>query len=254
MSKDPAVLFYTSDFLSGTSFFTDAERGQYITLLCEQHQLGNIPENHMIIVCGSLDSVVIKKFVKDKEGYYYNIRMREEAIKRANYCNSRSNNKSGRKRIESCENHMNNHMSPHMENENGNRNKDINTLNSSEKNIPIMWRLDIEEYFRQEEEAYERIKKDTSFIKEQSELNPQLDIPLSIKKAHINFWSTKRGWESKNKRDDDEIDWRLTYMNSFTIPSNKAYKTFRKDKNAETNGSHGSRPPPGKYDKFKVNP
>lgn len=36
MAKALTVLFYTSDFLSGTSFFTMEERGQYITLLCEQ--------------------------------------------------------------------------------------------------------------------------------------------------------------------------------------------------------------------------
>jgi len=92
MAKDPAVLFYTSDFLSGTSFFTMEERGKYITLLCQQHQLGSIPANHMISVCGSLDSNVVKKFSKDKDGYY-NERMREEAIRRSSYCISRSNNK-----------------------------------------------------------------------------------------------------------------------------------------------------------------
>ena len=98
MSKDPAVLFYTSDFLAGVGFFTMEERGQYITLLCEQHQIGHIPRNHMISVCGSDDSPVIKKFIKDKNGLYFNKRMEDEKEKRINYCKSRSNNKSGRKK------------------------------------------------------------------------------------------------------------------------------------------------------------
>ena len=96
MAKDPAVLFYTSDFLTGTSFLNYEQKGQYITLLCQQHQCWTIPENHMISVCGSLDSPVIQKFIKDDDGNYYNIRMRQEAQKRASYCISRSNNKSGR--------------------------------------------------------------------------------------------------------------------------------------------------------------
>jgi hypothetical protein len=89
MSKDPAVLFFTSDFLAGTSFFTYEQRGQYITLLCEQHQLYSIPEDHIILVCGSLDSPVAKKFIRDNDGTYYQHRMREESEKRKSFCESR---------------------------------------------------------------------------------------------------------------------------------------------------------------------
>ena len=131
MAKDPAVLFYTSDFLSGTSFFNNEQRGQYILLLCQQHQLGVIPENHMISVCGSLDSPVAKKFTKDEQGSYYNIRMREEGIKRANFCASRSNDKSGRPKVKSHDNHMINIRKSHVnhtENENDNGNEVKNTI------------------------------------------------------------------------------------------------------------------------------
>lgn len=123
--KDPAVLFYTSDFLTGTSFFTMEQRGQYITLLCQQHQLGLIPKNHMISVCGSLDSPVVKKFNMDKNGDYYNERMRNEAIKRREFCKSRSNNLSGRKKKVKNKSHKDTndkHMGKHMENENINVN------------------------------------------------------------------------------------------------------------------------------------
>lgn len=128
MTKDPAVLFYTSDFLSGTSFFTMEQRGQYITLLCQQHQLGDIPENHMINICSSLDSPVINKFIKNEQGNYYNQRMKDEAEKRKAFCSSRSNNKSGRKKKEKKEitsKSYENHISIHMENENDNTIKDI---------------------------------------------------------------------------------------------------------------------------------
>jgi len=120
MSKDPAVLFYTSDWLSGVAFMSMEDRGKYMTLLCEQHQSGHIPENHMISVCGSVDSLVIKKFVKDEQGLWYNVRMDEEKKKRIKFCESRSNNKSGRPKKESHDNHTKNHMPVHMENENDN--------------------------------------------------------------------------------------------------------------------------------------
>lgn len=92
MSKDPAVLFYTSDFLTGTAFFTDEQRGQYIRLLCEQHQNGHIPENHMLTICLSLGSPVVKKFVRDADGNFYNERMETEIQKRANFISSRRDN------------------------------------------------------------------------------------------------------------------------------------------------------------------
>ena len=34
MAKDPAVLFYTNDFLSRTFTMTDEQVGKYIRLLC----------------------------------------------------------------------------------------------------------------------------------------------------------------------------------------------------------------------------
>ncbi len=87
--KDPAILFYTSDFLTGTAFFTDEQRGQYIRLLCEQHQNGHIPENHMVSICFSLASPVVKKFIKDSDGNYYNERMEEEIEKRRHFLDTR---------------------------------------------------------------------------------------------------------------------------------------------------------------------
>ena len=44
MAKDPAVLFYTSDFLSGTITMNYEQKGKYITLLCIQHNQGYLLE------------------------------------------------------------------------------------------------------------------------------------------------------------------------------------------------------------------
>jgi hypothetical protein len=97
MSKDPAILFYTGDFLSGTAFFNDEQRGQYIRLLCEQHQNGHIPEEHMINICKTYDSPVLKKFVKDSVGLYFNERMEKEVVRRLSYSESRRSNRLNKK-------------------------------------------------------------------------------------------------------------------------------------------------------------
>jgi hypothetical protein len=123
MAKDPAVLFYTSDFLSGTQYFSDEECGQYIRLLCQQHQLYSIPEKHLLKVCGSLICQVALKFIKDSDGTYYNERMRLEGDKRKAFCQSRRNNVENRY---ICKSHVPTHVvhtNLRMENENEDENK-----------------------------------------------------------------------------------------------------------------------------------
>jgi len=94
MAKDPAFLFYSSDFLTGTMTMTDEQVGKYIRLLCLQHQKGILSENDMIFICKS-DESIYSKFIKTPDGYF-NQRLREEAEKRANFCLSRGKNKEGK--------------------------------------------------------------------------------------------------------------------------------------------------------------
>lgn len=87
MSKDPAFLFYSSDFLTGVADLTMEERGQYITLLCLQHQKGHLSEKTIRLALG-YDLVnqmgdVLQKFCIDEDGCYYNERLDIEVCKRA---------------------------------------------------------------------------------------------------------------------------------------------------------------------------
>lgn len=133
MAKDPAVLFYTSDFLTGCALMSMAQRGKYITLLCLQHQQGHLSEEDMIEVCGSRDPKIWKKFKQDEDGLFYNERMDQEQIKRQNYALSRSENgkKGGRPKkhneseSEACENLM---LSTCKAYEKHTENENINTL------------------------------------------------------------------------------------------------------------------------------
>lgn len=85
MSKDPAILFYTGDFLTGCADLTLEERGQYITLLCLQHQKGHLSEKMIRLAVGETSSDVMKKFKTDDDGNFYNERMDIEIGKRVEH-------------------------------------------------------------------------------------------------------------------------------------------------------------------------
>jgi hypothetical protein len=87
--KDPAILFYTQDFLTGTFLMTDAQVGKYIRLLCLQQQNGKLTEKEMLKICKKRDEVIWKKFVLE-DGFYYNKRMIIEIEKRQNYSEKQS--------------------------------------------------------------------------------------------------------------------------------------------------------------------
>jgi uncharacterized protein YdaU (DUF1376 family) len=89
MGKDPAFLFYSSDFLTGTMTMTNEQVGIYIRLLCLQHQHGRLTEKDMLYICGTYDKDVFDKFKKDEQGMYYNNRLEEETEKRSKFCESR---------------------------------------------------------------------------------------------------------------------------------------------------------------------
>ena len=74
MAKDPAILFYTDNFLSGTMFFTDEQTGRYIRALCAQHQHGHLTEKELNSIIKN-DPDILLKFKMDSEGKFFNIRM-----------------------------------------------------------------------------------------------------------------------------------------------------------------------------------
>lgn len=92
MSKDPAILFYTGDFLNGCTDLTMDERGQYITLLCLQHQKGHLSEKTIRLMVGSVSIDVLKKFIRDNEGNFFNERMQSEIEKRMQFIQTRIDN------------------------------------------------------------------------------------------------------------------------------------------------------------------
>ena len=91
MAKDPAVLFYTSDFLTGTFSMTNEQVGKYIRLLCLQHQKGKLTEKDMLSICKAYDEDVYLKF-RNEAGLFFNERMFNESERRKKYSESRRKN------------------------------------------------------------------------------------------------------------------------------------------------------------------
>lgn len=100
--KKPAINFYTSDFLSGVANLTMEERGQYITMLCLQHQQGHLSKKIIKLNIGKVSQDVLNKFEIDKNGDYYNIRLEEEIEKKNRFIEHQRENglKGGRPRKE----------------------------------------------------------------------------------------------------------------------------------------------------------
>ena len=139
--KDPAFLFYSSDFLSGTMLMTDEEVGKYIRLLCLQHQKGHLKEKDLLNICQQKNEEIFSKFIRDENGNYYNQRLELEINKRKAYSESRRNNRKKKeennisKTYEKDMLNICNSYVEHMENENININEIVNRNNRDNRGM-----------------------------------------------------------------------------------------------------------------------
>jgi uncharacterized protein YdaU (DUF1376 family) len=133
MAKDPAFLFYPGDYLSGTMHLNFECKGAYIDLLMLQFQKDHLTLHMIQHVLGHKFVDVwphIKDKFKEKNGFLWNERLRQEKTKRVKFCESRQKNKKGKKNKKED---MFNHMSSHMENENENENISENSISENGK-------------------------------------------------------------------------------------------------------------------------
>ena len=71
-SKEPTFPMYSADFLIGVAGMKDADVGQYIKLLCLQHQKGHLTKDQYLAMSPRMSPAVLEKFKVDDEGKYYN--------------------------------------------------------------------------------------------------------------------------------------------------------------------------------------
>lgn len=117
MAKDPAFLFYSDNFQSGTQFLTDEQCGKYIRLLCAQHLHGHLSERQVLIICKSYDEDIMSKFKKDEDGKYYNERLEFEINRRKKYSESRATNRKSNVKAKKHMNNISKTYDKHMETE-----------------------------------------------------------------------------------------------------------------------------------------
>lgn len=182
MAKDPAVLFYCSDFLTGTTGLTMEERGQYITLLCLQHQQGHLSEKTIRLAVGSASVDVLSKFKKDDNGNFFNERMEEEIEKRSNFVKIRQNNGKlgGRPKTEikptgkPKDNLQDNLQGNLPENENENTNEDILEKEIENFLVPDMlkiFKISNPKYKENQERDFPPLFSIAKFLSEHGNLN-----------------------------------------------------------------------------------
>ncbi len=137
MAGDPAFLFYSSDFLTGVSDLTFEERGQYITLLCMQHQKGHLSGKAVAIAVPNATADVLAKFSIDHDGKYFNKRLELEAKKRTEYAAKQKQRAidGWKKRKKKQSDIKENGNAAALPIENVNENRDINVLNAFKENV-----------------------------------------------------------------------------------------------------------------------
>jgi hypothetical protein len=81
------------------------------------------------------------------------------------------------------------------------------------------------------ESAAKTLIADSAFVSGRQEFRPNLDIAKSLKKACVDFWGTKAGWEHKKKQCRKKgggysaIDWKRTYVNALDQKCNQVWKS-----------------------------
>jgi len=148
MSKDPAFLFYSSDFMMGVSDLTMEERGQYITLLCLQHQKGHLRPKSVSIAAPNVSQDVMAKFSKDKNGFFFNERLEIEREKRSSHTE-----KQRQRAIDGWKKRRGNAtayaVALPLENENENENEDrVKDVNQNEKKPQLIFPWDTEVFMQ----------------------------------------------------------------------------------------------------------
>ena len=208
MAKDPAVLFYTSDFLSGTFTMDNEQVGKYIRLLCLQHQKGKLSEKDMLSICKAYDNEIWDKF-KVEDGLYYNERMFNETIRRQKFSESRRNNAKSLKKESTSEAYA-----KHMETETENRTITIN------ENINIDFEWFWNEYDKKIGDK-QKLKKKWNKLTDEERQNAMNYLDLYKQSVQDKQFRKNPETFLNNKSWNDEI------INRNNTPSNKLSYTER---------------------------
>jgi hypothetical protein len=211
MAKDPAMLWYWSDWYSGTTLMSRFLKGCYMDLLHAQFNHGHLSLEEIKICLGSDFGTswptIQKKFKQSDKGLFFNERLDEEKLKRQKFSESRKNNRSKKTYDTTYEKHM----MPHMENENEDVNKNAikDDFGKSENLLPVaeekylvpeimkLWKSKNKNYPEQKQSDYTALREIAKFISD----NEKVDCDIGVLQPHMdrlfafiredNFWKAK---------------------------------------------------------------
>jgi len=202
--KDPAFLFYPSDYIGGTLGMTFEQKGAYIELLMTQFNRGHMTLYMIKQILGfnyeSIWEVIHPKFSIDNNGLYFNERLELEQNKRKAYSESRRKNVAGinQHTKKEKEEEKDGHMTSHME--------DVNIFSFS------LWREDYNIYINYLMSEFEKIKQDHNWLLMMKKTNPKIDIIKSINQSISEYWGQEKGWlKKKSDKDSKTINWKSTF-------------------------------------------
>lgn len=90
--KDPALLFYTANFLAETRRMSFEQVGKYIRLMCIQHQDSHLTKDEFFEIVSPSDKLITEKFSIDEHGNYFVQHVDDEIERRRKYSISRAEN------------------------------------------------------------------------------------------------------------------------------------------------------------------
>ena len=200
--KDPAFLFYPSDFTMGTYGWNYEQKGKYISLLCLQHSKGGYLKvkdmKRMLDFDNEEDQEILEKFIFE-DNLYFNKRLLNEIEKRKKHSQKQRENVMKRWNKESIPsyNDGNTNVLP-LENENINENKDINIIEVKKKK-DIKHKYGEYKHVLLTDKQLESLKNDFPLRYEKMITN--LDEYIEMKGvSYKNHYLTMRKWESNNKK------------------------------------------------------
>ena len=97
--KDPALLFYSSDFIADTIFLSLEQIGKLALLMAHRHwQEQRLTKDEILKICRDTtpDPEIFSRYKIDNNGFYYNATIEKAIEKRKKYSESRSKNKKGK--------------------------------------------------------------------------------------------------------------------------------------------------------------
>ena len=216
--KDPAFLFYPSDYIGGTMGMTFEEKGAYMDLLMLQFNRGHMTTHMIGQTVGQLWVKIEDKFCQDKDGLWYNERLELEQTKRKQFTESRRNNIKGKNQHTKGKKKRG-HMTTHMEDRDINKDISINKdaieiqFPFDSENFKKWWSIWKDYKKEQHNFKYKGVVSEQSALKKLNELaNGQESEAIAIIEQSISQ-SWKGFFEIKNNHNGqqttDAEDWRL---------------------------------------------